>query len=125
MVDILVVEDSPTVQYVLTDMLVSGGYQVLKAVDGEEALRVAVERQPQLILLDVILPKLNGYQVCRQLKATPETAHIPIIMITSKSKDSDRHWAIEQGADDYIVKPFESQAVLETVGRFAPQTDHP
>jgi len=125
MVDILVVDDSPTVQYVLTDMLVSGGYQVLKAVDGEEALRVAVERQPQLILLDVILPKLNGYQVCRQLKATPETAHIPIIMITSKSKDSDRHWAIEQGADDYIVKPFESQAVLETVGRFAPQTDHP
>lgn len=125
MVDILVVEDSPTVQYVLADMLVNGGYRVLKAADGEEALRVAIEQQPQLILLDVILPKLNGYQVCRQLKANPETAHIPIIMITSKSKDSDRHWAIEQGADDYIVKPFESQAVLETVGRFAPQTDHP
>lgn len=125
MVDILVVEDSPTVQYVLADMLINGGYRVLKAADGEEALRVAIEQQPQLILLDVILPKLNGYQVCRQLKANPETAHIPIIMITSKSKDSDRHWAIEQGADDYIVKPFESRAVLETVGRFAPQTDHP
>ena len=96
---ILVVEDSPTVLYRTKKMLTDAGYAVLTAADGEEAMHLVVEHKPSLVLLDVILPKLNGYQVCRQIKSSPEIAVIPVIMITGKAKDSDRHWGIEQGAD--------------------------
>ena len=114
---ILVVEDSPTVAYTLAAALVAGGYEVSKAADGVEALRFAAERQPNLILLDVILPKLNGYQVCRRLKAAPETAQIPVIMLTSKAKEGDRQWGIEQGADAYITKPFNALDLISAVER--------
>lgn len=113
--EILVVEDSPTGLAITAHVLAGEGYQVLTAVDGEEAMRLAEERQPAAILLDVILPKVNGYQVCRQLKAKPETSHIPIVLITSKSKDSDRQWGIEQGADAFITKPFNSVELLRII----------
>lgn len=115
---ILVVEDSLTALYVVSDLLVKDGYEVLKATDGEEAVRLAVQEQPNLILLDVILPKLNGFQVCRQIKATPETQKIPVVMITSKSKTTDRHWGIEQGADGYVVKPVDIDQLRAVVGQF-------
>jgi twitching motility two-component system response regulator PilH len=117
---ILVVEDSPTVSYIMVDALSKVGYEVLGAADGEEAVRLAIQECPDLILLDVILPKLNGYQVCRRVKSTPETAHIPVVMITSKAKSTDRHWGMEQGADDYIVKPFDTQDLLAIISRFIP-----
>ena len=120
MSSILVVEDSPTILYTTSRMLADGGHNVLKARDGQEALRVATEQKPNLVLLDVILPKLNGFQVCRQLKSTPETAHIPIVMITSKSKERDRYWGMEQGADDYITKPFSAEALLKVVECLVP-----
>ena len=115
---ILVVEDSPTVLHQTTKMLTDGGYTVLTAADGEEAVQLVLEQKPSLVLLDVILPKLNGYQVCRQIKSIPETADIPVIMITGKAKDSDRHWGMEQGADEYITKPFEADELLVAVGHF-------
>jgi twitching motility two-component system response regulator PilH len=117
---ILVVEDSPTALYMVAELLAREGYDVIKATDGEEALRLAAQEQPQLILLDVILPKLNGYQVCRQIKAALETRHIPVVMITSKAKDKDRDWGIEQGADGYVVKPVDSSALREVIGQFVP-----
>jgi twitching motility two-component system response regulator PilH len=120
MSSILVVEDSPTVLYSTSQMLTDGGHNVLEARDGQEALRLATEQKPSLVLLDVILPKLNGFQVCRQLKSTPETAHIPVVMITSKSKERDRHWGMEQGADDYITKPFSAEALLKVVQCLVP-----
>src|SRR5262245_32233222 len=107
MISILIVEDSPTILQMASQALEGAGYRILQATNGEEAVDVALQQQPDLILLDVILPKMTGYQVCRQIKSTPETAHIPVVMITSKSKDSDRYWGIEQGADDYITKPFD------------------
>jgi twitching motility two-component system response regulator PilH len=120
---ILVVDDSPTVQKLITTMLASGGYKdVLTAADGKEALEIAAAAQPGLVLLDVILPKLNGYQVCRQLKSTAETAHIAVVMITRKSKDTDRLWGIEQGANAYITKPFDAEELLAVVGRHVPDT---
>jgi DNA-binding response OmpR family regulator len=123
MISILIVEDSLTILQMASDALESVGYRVLQASNGEDALQIAAEQQPHVILLDVILPKMNGYQVCRQIKSTPETAHIPVIMITSKSKESDRFWGMEQGADDYITKPFEIQALLDIIQRYGQQAN--
>jgi twitching motility two-component system response regulator PilH len=119
---VLVVDDSPTVLYKTSLMLIEGGYEVVKATDGQQALELARQEQPSLVLLDVILPKLNGYQVCRKLKSMPETAHIPVVMVTSKTKDSDRHWGIEQGADSYITKPFEADDLLDVIDALLLQT---
>jgi twitching motility two-component system response regulator PilH len=119
---ILVVDDSPTVMYMVSSILARDGHNVLKAADGEEALRVATAEHPNLILLDVILPKLNGYQVCRQIKSAPDTASIPVIMLTSKARSSDRDWGIEQGADDYIAKPFNADTLLDVIKRLMPET---
>jgi len=119
---ILVVDDSPMVLSMIADMLAEGGHEVLTAMNGEDAVRSAIQEQPNLVLLDVILPKINGYQVCRQIKSTPETEHIPVVMVTRKAKDSDRYWGMEQGADGYITKPFDANELLSVVGRFVPQT---
>src|SRR5881398_1853559 len=96
---ILIVEDSRTALHLVQQELIAVGYEVLIATDGEEALRIACDERPSLVLLDVVLPKINGYQVCRRLKAEPGMENVPVIMLTSKNKDSDRHWGMEQGAD--------------------------
>ena len=116
-VKIMVVEDSPTYLRKITDFLQGLGYDVITAVDGEEALGKAVQEKPGLIVLDVILPKKNGFQVCRQLKTAPATQDIKILMMTSKSQDSDRFWGIKQGADDYMTKPYEDQELSDNVAR--------
>ena len=114
---ILVVEDSPTYLRKIADFLQSLGYEVITAIDGEEALEKAVRENPSLIVLDVILPKKNGFQVCRQLKTSPATQDIKILMITSKSQDSDRFWGLKQGADEYLTKPFVEEELLANVAR--------
>jgi twitching motility two-component system response regulator PilH len=115
---ILVVDDSPTDLRVITAPLLDKGYRVITAVDGEEALEKAMQERPRLIVLDVILPKKNGFQVCRQLKTSPDTQDIKIIMLTSKSQDSDRFWGLKQGADEYLTKPFDDADLLANVARF-------
>ncbi len=112
---ILVVDDSPTELSLIADALTGKGYRLVTAADGDEALEKAQEIHPSLILLDVILPKKNGFQVCRQLKTAPDTKEIPIVLVTSKSQDSDRFWGIKQGADDYITKPFGAQDLLASI----------
>jgi len=115
---ILVVDDSPTDLRLMTAPLQqSRGYRVLTAADGEEALEKAAREHPDLIVLDVILPKKNGFQVCRQLKTAPDTQDIKILMLTSKSQDSDRFWGLNQGADEYMTKPFEDEELLANVAR--------
>jgi twitching motility two-component system response regulator PilH len=115
---ILVVDDSPTDLGVITAPLVDKGYRVVTAVDGEEALEKAIQEHPRLIVLDVILPKKNGFQVCRQLKTSPDTQDIKIVMVTSKSQDSDRFWGLKQGADEYLTKPFHEAELLASVAKF-------
>ncbi len=114
---ILVVEDSPTFMQCMTNPLIEKGYRVLTAEDGEEALSKTSEDQPDLIVLDVILPKKNGFQVCRQLKTTPGTEAIKILMLTSKTQDCDRFWGLKQGADEYMTKPFDTEDYLSTISR--------
>ncbi len=115
---ILVVDDSPTELSLISAPLLAGGYEVITAHDGEEALLKAASERPDLILLDVVLPRQNGFQVCRILKRTPETSPIPVIMVTGKDQPSDRFWGMRQGADEYVTKPFLPEALVSSVQRF-------
>ena len=112
---ILVVDDSPTDLKVVAKALQLKGFRVVTAVDGEEAIETAAREKPQLIVLDVILPKKNGFQVCRQLKTTPDTQGIKIVLISSKSQDADRFWGLKQGADAYLTTPFDEEELLKAV----------
>jgi twitching motility two-component system response regulator PilH len=114
---VLVVDDSPTERQLAMTRLQKAGYVVSTAVDGEDALQKVVAEQPPLIVLDIIMPKMNGYQVLRQLKSAPETRHIKVILVSSKNQESDRFWGMKQGADDYIAKPFPDQLLLTAVAR--------
>ena len=118
---ILVVEDSPTYLRNIVDFLQGYEYEVITAVDGEEALEKAVQENPDLIVLDVILPKKNGFQVCRQLKTSPTTQDIKILMLTSKSQDSDKFWGLKQGADEYMTKPFDDNELVANVAKLLPR----
>lgn len=114
---ILVVEDSPTYLRQISGLLQGNGYRTITAIDGEEALEMAVREQPHLLVLDVILPKKNGFQVCRQLKTAPGTQDIKIILLTSKTQDSDRFWGLKQGADKYMTKPFDDEELVTTISK--------
>lgn len=94
------------------------GYNVVTAVDGEQALEKAMELLPRVMLLDVVLPKKNGFQVCRQLKTTPQTQDIKIVLVSSKTQESDRFWGMKQGADEYITKPYDAAELAASVERF-------
>jgi twitching motility two-component system response regulator PilH len=114
---VLVVDDSPTDRQLVTTLLQKEGYSVTTAVDGEDALAKVAAERPPLVVLDIILPKMNGYQVLRQLKTAPETRGIKVILVSSKSQESDRFWGLKQGADDYIAKPYPDEALLAAVAR--------
>mgnify|MGYP001332635661 CR=1 FL=1 len=109
---ILVVEDDPSIQRGLELNLQVEGYSVITAGDGEEGLKQALERKPDIILLDVMLPKLSGFDICRQLRKQGMT--MPIIMLTAKTQEIDKIMGLELGADDYVTKPF---SVAEVVAR--------
>jgi two-component system phosphate regulon response regulator PhoB len=103
---VLVIEDEDALSALLQYNLDKEGYQVTVAADGEEALVVIDERAPDLIVLDWMLPKVSGVEVCRRLRARPETRNLPIIMLTARGEETDRIRGLDTGADDYIVKPF-------------------
>ena len=112
---ILVVDDEPDVASLLTLMLKSQGYNVIAAGDGQEALEKARAEGPDLIVLDIMLPKLDGYKVARMLKFDEKFSHIPIIMLTAKIQEKDRKTGLEMGADAYVTKPFDTMQLLEKV----------
>ena len=94
------------------------GFVVATAVDGKEALRKIREEKPDLVLLDVMMPKMNGYQVCRELKRDSTTESIPVVMVTAKSQESDRFWGKEVGADAYVTKPVDIDELIEKISGF-------
>ncbi|MFT5588419.1 MAG: twitching motility two-component system response regulator PilH [Bradyrhizobium sp.] len=112
---ILIVDDSPTERYFLTDVLVKNGFSVATAENGEEALLKIKADKPQLILMDVVMPGQNGFQVTRSISRDPETKDVPIIICTSKGQETDRIWGLRQGARDYIVKPVDPQELLAKI----------
>jgi twitching motility two-component system response regulator PilH len=114
---ILVADDSPTQLKLILAPLRAQDYQVVTASDGEEALKMAFSEHPDLIILDVVMPNMDGFQACRKIKHTDELKHIPVIMLTSKNQKTDEFWGKKQGADEYLTKPFEEKELLETVAR--------
>lgn len=110
---ILLVEDEPSMRMALTDILESEGYRVQTASDGEAGLQQAVEQQPSLILLDVMLPKLDGFAVCAELRRLKIAT--PVLMLTAKGQVQDRVAGLDSGADDYLVKPFSTEELLARV----------
>jgi twitching motility two-component system response regulator PilH len=109
---VLIVDDSPTDVHVMQKALEQNGFQTASAADGSEAIRKARELHPDLILMDIVMPGLNGFQATRELASDPETRAIPVIMVTSKSQESDRVWGLRQGAVDYLVKPVPSDQLV-------------
>jgi len=118
---ILIVEDYPHIVDVLRIRLEAAGYQVLSAVDGQEGLNLARRETPDLIILDVMLPKINGYKVCRFLKFDAKYKNIPIFLLTARGKPEDIETGKATGADEYIVKPYDPQALLALIRRYLAQ----
>lgn len=115
---ILVVDDEKEIVNILCTSLEMQGYETLSAFDGQEGLDMARNEKPDLILLDIVMPRLNGYQVCRELKKDEATKSIPILMLTAKTQESDQFWGKETGADEYITKPFDTLNLLELIRQF-------
>jgi twitching motility two-component system response regulator PilH len=112
---VLIVDDSKTELMFLSDVLSKNGFEVRTAEGGEEALKRLSEGKPDLILMDVVMPGQNGFQLTRSINRTPDYAHIPIIMCTSKSLETDRVWGLRQGAKDYVTKPVNPAELLEKI----------
>ena len=109
---ILVVDDSLTELHVITGYLESAGYQTITAENGVEGVSVARSEKPDLVLMDVVMPGLNGFQATRKISRDPVTRDIPVVMITTKDQDTDREWAMRQGARAYLVKPVSAPELI-------------
>lgn len=115
---ILLVDDEKDLVYAVTMQLEAAGYEVVAAYDGKEALDKAKKEKPDLIILDLMLPKMDGYKVCRMLKFDQKYRKIPVIMFTARAQEADKKMGEEVGADAYITKPFDPQALLEKIKKF-------
>lgn len=112
---ILVVDDSPTERFALTEFLVKHGYSVITADNGEEGVAKAKLEKPDLILMDVVMPGVNGYQATRTIARDEATRAIPVIMTTSKGQETDKIWGMRQGAYDYVTKPLNFDDLLSKI----------
>jgi twitching motility two-component system response regulator PilH len=115
MARILIVDDSPTQLNGLTKILAKHGHETISAEDGALGVAKASSEKPDIILMDVVMPNLNGFQATRQITKNPETSHIPVIMLTSKDQETDRVWAERQGASDYLTKPPSESDLLSKI----------
>lgn len=115
---ILVVDDSPTERHVLTELLTKNGFHIITAENGEQAVAVAKEQLPDLILMDIVMPGINGFQATRSISRDPATKHIPVIVCTTKDQETDKIWGLRQGAHDYMVKPIDQEALLSKIAAF-------
>jgi twitching motility two-component system response regulator PilH len=121
MARILIIDDSPTDTRVFSSVLERNGFVVLTAGSAEEGVDMARAELPDLILMDVILPGMNGFQATRALSRDPSTQHIPIIIVSTKNMETDRVWGIRQGAKDYLVKPPSERELINRINALLPQ----
>ena len=120
MARILVVDDSPSQLFGMQKIIERMGHEVLSATNGEEGVRAAKEQIPDLILMDVVMPELNGFQATRKISKDERTSHIPIIMVTTKNLQTDKVWGMRQGAKDYLVKPVAEKALTAAIKEYLP-----
>jgi two-component system cell cycle response regulator len=123
---VLVVDDSPYNVKLLEAQLRIDRYEVVTAFGGEEALTKMAQRTPDLVLLDVMMPEMDGYEVCRRIRDNPRTAHLPVVMVTALDKPSDKEDGLAAGADDFLVKPVDLDTLLGVMRRLlrgAPSRD--
>jgi two-component system, cell cycle response regulator DivK len=118
---ILVVEDQEDNRRIIRDLLSSAGYALIEAADGEAGVRLAETERPDLILMDIQLPVLDGYEATRRIKQNPELRHIPIIVVTSYALSGDDAKAVAAGSDAYVAKPFSPRQLLATIRKFLPE----
>lgn len=118
---ILVVDDEENIVTMVEARLMGNGYDVITASDGQEGLAKARSEKPDLIILDIMLPKIDGYKVCRMLKFDEQYKHIPVILFSARTQDSDLETGKQQGADAYITKPFQPEALLSKIKELLPE----
>lgn len=112
---VLIADDSPTDQHILARALEKHGFETLVAKDGDEAIRLAKQRAPDVILMDIVMPGMNGYQATRHLAQNPSTAAIPIVIVSTKTQEADRVWGLRQGAVRYLTKPVSDDDLVAAV----------
>jgi len=122
---IMIVDDSPTELHVMKTALENHGFETMSAADGTECLSLVRKAQPDLIFMDVVMPGLNGFQATRTLSRDPKTKSIPVVMVTSKDKESDRIWGLRQGAVDYLVKPVDGADLVAKANEFLQESGDP
>ena len=115
MARILIVDDSPTEMSKMAKMLEKSGHEVLQATNGADGVALARQEKPDAVLMDIVMPGLNGFQATRQLMKDPETSAIPVIVVTTKDQETDKVWAKRQGAVDYITKPVDEVLLFQTL----------
>ena len=113
MATVMIVDDSPTEVHVMKTALEKHGFETVAANDGTECITLARQVHPDLIFMDVVMPGINGFQATRKLSKDPDTATIPVVMVTTKDQETDRIWGMRQGAVDYLVKPVSAAALVE------------
>jgi two-component system phosphate regulon response regulator PhoB len=121
---VLLVEDDPDIRHLVSYKLTRGGFDVIEAADGVAALHEARRRPPDLVILDVRMPRMSGLEVCREMRAAPHTADVPIIMLTARARTQDLEQAYAAGATDYVVKPFSPRALQERVESLLQKVGH-
>ncbi len=112
---VLIVDDEPNIVLSLEFLMEEAGYEVRSVADGQQALDAVREEVPDLILLDIMLPKLDGYEICREIRANPQAKDVRVIMLTAKGREVDQEKGLAFGADEYITKPFSTREVVEKV----------
>lgn len=112
---VLIVDDSPTERHVLEQFMKEAGFSIVTASNGEEGVAAAKAEKPDLILMDVVMPGLNGYQATREISRAAETKGVPVIMCTSRGADTDKMWGLRQGANEYLVKPIKKDELMAKV----------
>jgi CheY-like chemotaxis protein len=115
---VLIVDDQPSIVTTLKFQVMNAGFDVLVANSGEQAMKIITESRPDLILLDVMMPRINGWEVCRRLKANPATSEIPIFMVTSLHGDADTSEARNSGANEFLVKPIKTDDLIKRIKKY-------
>ena len=115
MVKVLIVDDSQTLRQTVFELLTQQGIKVIEATDGLEAQKKLQDIVPDLVITDLIMPQMNGYELCRWIKTNPSTQKVPVLICSTKSEEFDRYWGMKQGADAYLTKPFQPAELLKTI----------